>query len=63
MAAEGGDVQVRVRFVTTYERYRVPEAGFAVPSRLTRLGLSEVINHLLGIGVWAPTRASPPHFD
>lgn len=47
---EGGEAQVRVRFVTKHERYRVTEAPFAVPARLTRFGLSEVVNHLLGNG-------------
>lgn len=47
-AAAGADV--RVRFVTKLDEYRVTETPFAVPARLTRRGLSEVVNHLLGRG-------------
>ena len=42
------DAEVTVCFKTKLkDELRVTEAPFAVPSRLTRLGLSEVINHLL----------------
>jgi len=40
-------VQVRVRFVTDYEQFRIVDSPFAVPNKLGRHGLSEVINHLL----------------
>jgi ribosome biogenesis protein YTM1 len=33
--------------VTSYEKYRVTDAPIAVPSKLGRYGLSEIINHLL----------------
>lgn len=39
---------VTVRFITrTYPRH-VPDTPFKVPSHLTRYGLSEIVNHLLG---------------
>ena len=45
--------QITCRFVTKLpEEYQVPDAPIAVPSRLTRYGLSEIINHLLALGVW-----------
>ena len=47
--ADAGDVNVAVSFVTRLpERYRVSEGAIEVPGRLTRYGLSEVVNHLLG---------------
>jgi len=43
------DVDIAVSFVTRLpERYRVSESAIEVPGRLTRYGLSEVVNHLLG---------------
>lgn len=42
------DSSVRVRFSTEYEQLRVTETAFAVPSKLGRRGLSEIVNHLLG---------------
>mmetsp|Transcript_19865 Transcript_19865/g.28558 ORF Transcript_19865/g.28558 Transcript_19865/m.28558 type:complete len:449 (+) Transcript_19865:63-1409(+) len=39
--------RIRIRFVTKYEDYRVADAAVAVPSKLGRYGLSEVVNHLL----------------
>ncbi|XP_072991767.1 ribosome biogenesis protein WDR12 homolog isoform X2 [Typha latifolia] len=40
--------QIRVRFVTKLEpSLRVPAAPIAVPSHLTRMGLSEIVNHIL----------------
>ena len=40
---------VEVRFVTRLgAEYRVPDMPFRVPVRLTRHGLSEIVNHLLG---------------
>jgi hypothetical protein len=40
----------QVRFKTKEAEYAVTEKPFAVPERLTRLGLSQVINHLLDRG-------------
>ncbi|TMW68015.1 hypothetical protein Poli38472_007687 [Pythium oligandrum] len=39
--------QVRVKFVTKNAAIRVTETPFAVPTRLNRQGLSQVVNHLL----------------
>ncbi len=39
--------EVQVRFVTKLEQ-AVPDTPFSVPVRLTRYGLSGVVNHLLG---------------
>ncbi|XP_010936314.1 ribosome biogenesis protein WDR12 homolog [Elaeis guineensis] len=40
--------QIRVRFTTKLPpRLRVPTTSLAVPSNLTRMGLSEIVNHLL----------------
>lgn len=66
--AEAADSSVRVRFVTRVDKYRVPPTAFAVPTSLTRYGLSEVVNHLLALGVWGdgelcvgrPVAAHPP---
>lgn len=41
------DSSIRVRFSTEYEEYRVMNTAFAVPLKLGRKGLSEVIRHLL----------------
>ena len=48
------DAQVRVCFVTKDARYRVTETPFAVPSHLSRYGLSQVINHLLDLETPTP---------
>ncbi|RLN46935.1 hypothetical protein BBJ29_007919 [Phytophthora kernoviae] len=42
--------QVRVKFVTNDASIRVTETPFAVPTRLSRRGLSQVVNHLLNTG-------------
>ncbi|KAE8972360.1 hypothetical protein PR003_g26103 [Phytophthora rubi] len=42
--------QVRVKFVTKDAAIRVTETPFAVPTRLNRRGLSQVVNHLLATG-------------
>ena len=48
MAGATSEPQVQVRFTTKLEaRFRVTEAPIQLPTRLTRHGLSEVINHLL----------------
>lgn len=49
--------QIRVRFFTRYDKYRITDAPFAVPSKLGRYGLSEVVNHLLD------SSESPQPFD
>lgn len=41
-------VQIRARFVTEHAEYRISDAPFAIPAKLGRSGLSEVVNHLLG---------------
>jgi len=46
--------QLRVRFTTEWARYKVTETPFSVPLRLTRSGLSDVINHLLARGEHRP---------
>lgn len=48
--------QVRVKFVTKNAAIRVTETPFAVPTRLNRQGLSQVVNHLLNT-------ATPKPFD
>ena len=46
MSAE--EVQISCKFVTRLpEQYRIAPTPIAVPGKLTRYGLSEVINHLL----------------
>ena len=40
--------QVRVRFVTDYDIYRVTDTPFAIPITLSSSGLNDVVNHLLG---------------
>lgn|SRR5690606_24989119 len=40
--------EISVKFVTTAYPVKVTETPFKVPSDLTRFGLSEIINHLLG---------------
>ena len=46
---DANDVEIAVSFVTRLpEEFRVSESAIEVPGRLTRYGLSEVVNHLLG---------------
>lgn len=40
--------KVRVRFVTSFDQFRIVDTPFVVPSKLERSGLSDVVNHLLG---------------
>ena len=48
MSAE--EVQISCKFVTRLpEQYRIAPTPIAVPGKLTRYGLSEVINHLLNL--------------
>jgi ribosome biogenesis protein YTM1 len=47
MAVE--DCNVQVRFVTKLAKYRVSEAPVEIPTRLTRRGLSSVVNMLLSL--------------
>jgi ribosome biogenesis protein len=49
--------QVRVRFVTEHAVFRVTDTAFAIPAKLGRRGLSEVVNHLLD------RTANPQPFD
>ncbi|RHY36098.1 hypothetical protein DYB34_006145, partial [Aphanomyces astaci] len=48
--------QIRVKFVTKNAAIRVTETPFAVPIKLARAGLSQVVNHLLNT-------ATPKPFD
>jgi ribosome biogenesis protein len=48
------NVQIRARFTTTYAQYRVPETAIAIPAKLGRYGMSEVINHLLELDPAVP---------
>ena len=50
------DAQVTVRFVTAdeYTEYRIDDDPIAIPRKLGRYGLSEVINHLLDKSVPQP---------
>lgn len=51
---DGADEKtIQVRFKTKEAEFAVTEKPFAVPERLTRLGLSQVINHLLDRGTSA----------
>jgi hypothetical protein len=43
---------VSVRFLTNEDEYRVTDKPFNVPVTLKRLGLSQVINHLLKTGYY-----------
>ena len=46
----GEETQITCKFVTRLpEEYRISPNPFAVPGKLTRYGLSEVINHLLAL--------------
>uniref|UniRef100_A0A1D1Z622 Ribosome biogenesis protein WDR12 homolog n=1 Tax=Anthurium amnicola TaxID=1678845 RepID=A0A1D1Z622_9ARAE len=50
-AGEEASRQLQVRFVTKLPPpLKVPSRPIAVPSALTRMGLSEIVNHLLGGG-------------
>ncbi len=40
--------QVRVKFITKLDEFRVSDTSIAVPASLGRGGLSKIINHLLG---------------
>ncbi len=43
--------QILVKFVTKLpDELKVSEAPVAVPTTLKRYGLSQIINHLLGLG-------------
>lgn len=45
------DKQILVRFVSKLPaELRVPEAPVAIPTTLKRYGLSQIINHMLGLG-------------
>ncbi|EEH53022.1 uncharacterized protein MICPUCDRAFT_21888 [Micromonas pusilla CCMP1545] len=50
MGSTGEETQITCKFVTRLpEKYRISPTPFAVPGKLTRYGLSEVINHLLAL--------------
>jgi ribosome biogenesis protein YTM1 len=49
MRSPAEDFQVRVRFVTEFDEYRIEDTPFALPASLNRAGLSNVINHLLSL--------------
>lgn len=49
-----GEEKIRVRFTTTHAQYRVPEVAIAIPAKLGRYGMSEVINHLLELNSAVP---------
>mmetsp|Transcript_19746 Transcript_19746/g.25591 ORF Transcript_19746/g.25591 Transcript_19746/m.25591 type:complete len:448 (+) Transcript_19746:94-1437(+) len=51
---EASEPLVRVQFLTEHKKYRVTETSIAVPLRLARRGLSEVINHLLSLEPGVP---------
>lgn len=56
------DNQIQVKFVTKLpEALRVPPTPFAVPARLTRYGLSEVINTILSSGIGAMPYTNNTH--
>jgi ribosome biogenesis protein YTM1 len=44
---EADGAKVRVHFTTASEPHRITDAPFAIPSKLNRSGLSEVVNHML----------------
>ncbi|CAD7705423.1 unnamed protein product [Ostreobium quekettii] len=49
------DVQVALKFVTDLPpEFRVPETPVAVPGVVKRYGLSQIINHLLGLEIARP---------
>eukprot|EP00624_Nannochloropsis_granulata_P004441 evm.model.NODE_31977_length_99932_cov_29.870142.22 len=48
-SSTAAEVRVRLRFITRDPTIRVNEVPLAVPVALNRRGLSEVINHLLGV--------------
>ena len=47
-SSKQGQEKIRIRLWTTHVQYTVTDAPLAVPSKLGRYGLSEVVNHLLG---------------
>ncbi len=58
MADDVEQKQVTLRLTTRLPaRYRVPAHPLAVPARLTRYGLSEVVNSLLKLGARTHTHA------
>lgn len=44
--------KVQVKFKTDLVKYKVTEKPFSVPINLNRRGLSQVINHLLGLSTY-----------
>jgi hypothetical protein len=48
MAAIGAEQQVIVRLVSEVDAYAIGDESLELPAKLTRYGLSELVNHLLG---------------
>eukprot|EP00741_Cyanophora_paradoxa_P021906 tig00021428_g21146.t1 len=48
-ASASGEREIQARFVTKLSSIRVADVPISLPRKLTRLGLSEVINHLLSL--------------
>ena len=47
-------VEVLISFKTTFDKYRVTEEPIAIPTRLKRFGLSDIVNHLLQLPKQVP---------
>ena len=47
-------VEVLICFKTTVDKYRVTEEPIAIPTRLKRFGLSDIVNHLLQLSKPVP---------
>ncbi|KAJ2666476.1 ribosome biogenesis protein ytm1 [Coemansia sp. RSA 1199] len=48
------EAQVQIRLVAKQKKYEVPDAPLVVPQQLQRYGLSEIVNHLLGLEAPVP---------
>ena len=46
--------EIRVQFFTKQQRHEVTDAPIAVPTRLRRIHLSQMVNHLLGLAAPLP---------
>eukprot|EP01095_Lingulamoeba_sp_RSL-Kostka_P017626 TRINITY_DN928_c0_g1_i1.p1 TRINITY_DN928_c0_g1~~TRINITY_DN928_c0_g1_i1.p1 ORF type:complete len:495 (+),score=186.17 TRINITY_DN928_c0_g1_i1:71-1555(+) len=46
--------KVQAKFFTKYEKYKISEKPFMIPSSLSRFGLSEIINHFLNLETPVP---------
>ena len=56
------DAETSIRFTTELEHLRVTDAPIQLPTRLSRAGLSEVVNHLLTDSLGASHVARPFDF-